>query len=479
MKKLVLVLGLFWAIGGRGQDTVYTYTYGGESDDVCERILPTGSGYLLLGNTASFGYGSTDIYLVETDKDFNVVKSKTIGSWDLDKMTDAQRYQGGYAICGHTNTEIIGSYTGKIWVLNDQLEVEMEATLDYGPYTFPEKIIVHDQHLYVGGRSGVGQGKYFITKLSPSLEEEFKREYSYSEIGRIDSWLWNDENIVATNLSGLGTADSVGNITVIDQSGNIILNFELPDSVGIARDISLLHDSNYLVVGDKIDTAIADSNRYAAISKINSDLNDVFWQSRFSFVEDFYLFGVKGLKIDSGKLSLIAVTNYQFSAEGLSIVVVEYDSNGIFLPDNGAYYGSIKMDDIASDALHIGADTVIIAGSTNGFGAGVKDFQLIVLPRRSPNNTNVVSTHSDTLNKTLTIDSELLIPHENQCLQSALYDLFYTSQECAFNTIIIYDLNGKTIKELSAVDSFDLRVLRAGPYIVCAEGTTCIKIVIP
>ena len=49
------------------QDTAYIYTFGGVEDDICKEIQATAdNGFILVGSTASFGNGATDIYLINT-----------------------------------------------------------------------------------------------------------------------------------------------------------------------------------------------------------------------------------------------------------------------------------------------------------------------------------------------------------------------------------------------------------------------------
>ena len=60
-------------------DTLWTKTYGGEENDVARRFLQTNDGgYAIIGYTNSFGAGSSDIWLLETDSNGKILKRNKI-----------------------------------------------------------------------------------------------------------------------------------------------------------------------------------------------------------------------------------------------------------------------------------------------------------------------------------------------------------------------------------------------------------------
>lgn len=61
------------------------------------------SGYVVLGYTNSFGAGGYDFYLIKLDKNFNIIWTKTYGgtNWDFGNCVE-QTSDGGYIICGET-----------------------------------------------------------------------------------------------------------------------------------------------------------------------------------------------------------------------------------------------------------------------------------------------------------------------------------------------------------------------------------------
>lgn len=61
------------------------------------------SGYVILGYTNSYGAGGYDFYLIKLDKNYNTSWSKTYGgsNWDFGNCVE-QTADGGYIICGET-----------------------------------------------------------------------------------------------------------------------------------------------------------------------------------------------------------------------------------------------------------------------------------------------------------------------------------------------------------------------------------------
>jgi len=466
MKRLVCIIVVALTLPARAQDTIGVYTYGGDSDDFGQRIFQTDSGYVLFGTTASFGKGTTDIYIVQTDKEFNTVASKTLGSWDIDRLSDVDQMATGFVLCGYTNTESIGNYTGKVWKLDNNLDLVSESKLEYGQVTIPGKILATGQSIYVGGWFSASHDKYFITRLSQQLQVKEKKEFEFDEIGKIESWIWND-NLVMANLRFIAPNDSVGEILVLDSGLQVVHSFLLEDSVGIAHDIRLLSDSNYLLVGSKIDTAINDSLRFASVTKINRELDSVFWNSRFHYQDaGAYVEGVKGLEVENKKILLIGNTDFQSFEEKTSVLATEYDSNGVFIPGNGFYFGFDEYEWVV-DAISTNGDTVVAIGYTDSYGAGKKDMMIMYMPRRNGSYGYVLQTFEDTLEHVLQVREVAGSP--SNCLSRCFRGRNYTPLGCNARWIRIYNTNGQLVRSIFPGRVSVLDGIPPGLYLVCSD----------
>ncbi|HKL02212.1 MAG TPA: hypothetical protein VJ911_01000, partial [Cryomorphaceae bacterium] len=77
-------------------------TFGGDENDFGFAVgQTTDGGYILFGQTQSFGNGLQDMYLVKTDEEGNETWSQTYGGLDYEFGISAQQtLDGGYILCG-------------------------------------------------------------------------------------------------------------------------------------------------------------------------------------------------------------------------------------------------------------------------------------------------------------------------------------------------------------------------------------------
>jgi hypothetical protein len=70
-------------------------TFGGINDDSTNSIIQTSDGFVIVGNTASFGAGSTDALLVKTDVQGNLLWAHTYGGVGPKMVISGQTYRWG------------------------------------------------------------------------------------------------------------------------------------------------------------------------------------------------------------------------------------------------------------------------------------------------------------------------------------------------------------------------------------------------
>jgi hypothetical protein len=87
-------------------DILWTHTYGGVENDFGFDVLETrDGGFLLVGDTKSFSYGWYDVYVVKTDDKGEILWSKNIGGTQPDEGFSLDRTgDGGYVIVGNTKS---------------------------------------------------------------------------------------------------------------------------------------------------------------------------------------------------------------------------------------------------------------------------------------------------------------------------------------------------------------------------------------
>jgi hypothetical protein len=87
-------------------------TFGGTGDDWAVSVQQTtDGGYILVGETESYGAGGSDVWLVKADSRGNEQWNKTFGGTDYDGAYSVQETtDGGYILAGCTDTYGAGSY---------------------------------------------------------------------------------------------------------------------------------------------------------------------------------------------------------------------------------------------------------------------------------------------------------------------------------------------------------------------------------
>ncbi|MFW9777777.1 MAG: hypothetical protein ACFFE8_02905 [Candidatus Heimdallarchaeota archaeon] len=90
----------------------WTHTYGGLAADWASALIQTtDGGYVLAGNTRSYGGGAGDMWLVKTNAIGVALWSQTYGGFETDEASAlVQTADGGFAIAGFTSSFYLGGF---------------------------------------------------------------------------------------------------------------------------------------------------------------------------------------------------------------------------------------------------------------------------------------------------------------------------------------------------------------------------------
>ncbi|MBT8378769.1 MAG: T9SS type A sorting domain-containing protein, partial [Ignavibacteria bacterium] len=114
-------------------DTTWTKTYGGSNDERAYSVMQTSDdGYIIVGETTSFGNGNDDAWLVRTNSIGDTLWTKSFGGAESDEGHSViQTSDGGFVIAGVKESSV--TYDD-MWLIKTNSSGEMlwEKTYDYG-----------------------------------------------------------------------------------------------------------------------------------------------------------------------------------------------------------------------------------------------------------------------------------------------------------------------------------------------------------
>ncbi len=99
---------------------VWSKTFGGSADDRAYDVKQTtDGGYIVAGQTVSYGAGSMDVFLIKTDATGNMLWSKAIGGAAIEVAYSVMQTSDGGYVMGGTSSSFIASSIGTYFVKAD------------------------------------------------------------------------------------------------------------------------------------------------------------------------------------------------------------------------------------------------------------------------------------------------------------------------------------------------------------------------
>jgi len=138
-------------------DTLWTKTYGGPDTDYGHSLQSTtDGGYIALAHTLSFGMGSLDFYLLRLDQNGDSLWTKTYGGTESDWGSSVQQTSdGGFILTGDTYS--FGDPKGDIYMIKTNADGDTMWTRTYGGTDYDRAyhvIQTNDKGYLIGGITG-------------------------------------------------------------------------------------------------------------------------------------------------------------------------------------------------------------------------------------------------------------------------------------------------------------------------------------
>jgi uncharacterized delta-60 repeat protein len=158
-------------------------TYGGKSTDVAVSIQQTvDGGYIAVAGTFSFGAGKYDIWVLKLSPEGTVEWQKTYGGYSYESAHFIQQTRdGGYIVAGETSS--FGAGLTDAWVLKLKPDGAIEWQKTYGRARFDRAHSIQQTReggYIVAGETrsfGAGEGDFWVLKLRPDGAVEWEKTY--------------------------------------------------------------------------------------------------------------------------------------------------------------------------------------------------------------------------------------------------------------------------------------------------------------
>ena len=267
-------------LSGSGQ---WAKTYGGTHDDFARSIQQTSDGgYIVAGKTSSSGAGGDDIWVLKLDASGNVAWQKAYGGDNHDEAHAIQQTaDGGYIVAGETYTFGAGNYD--VWILKLDSAGNVTWQNTYGgthdDYAYSIQQTADSGYIVAGKTTSFGAGgpDVWLLKLDASGSVTWQKTYGKN----LDDWA---NSIRQTPDGGyIMAGGSVGGgwsafwIVKLDASGNVtwekLYGGSEWDEASFVQQTS---DGGYIVAGW---TASFSADHHADIWVLKLDTNgDIAWQ---------------------------------------------------------------------------------------------------------------------------------------------------------------------------------------------------------
>jgi hypothetical protein len=383
-----IVAGETWSFGAGGSDfyvvkldsagnVVWTKTIGGSDDDYAWSIIQSSDGgYVVAGETWSFGAGSSDFWVVKLDSSGNVQWTKTIGGSSGDYANSIiQSSDGGYVVVGQTN-----SFGENIFVvkLDSSGNVLWSKTISGSYYDFVRSIIQSSDGGYVVVGRTLRAGRYdmYIVKLdsygdvvwTKTIGGDDDHDEAYSIIQSSDGGY-----VVAGYTESFGAGGSDFYVVKLDSSGNVQWTKTIGGSEKeVATSIIQSSDGGYVVAGFTESFGAGYFDIY--VVKLDSSGNVQWTKTIIGRSSDDFPWSI--IQSSDGGY-VVAGHTYSLGAGGWDFYVVKMDANGnVCFSQNVTNYSvssNVGSSSSPSATAFPQSPTVNTVSPTISYGGSVSD----------------------------------------------------------------------------------------------------------
>jgi len=305
--------------------------FGGTDDDRVYYVQQTSDGgYILAGFTTSFGASLSDIFLVKTDASGNLQWAKTYGGTDYDLAYSVrQTSDGGYILAGETRSFGAGDYD--IFLIKTDASGNLQWAKTYGGTGWDGASSIRqtsDGGYIVAGYTasfGAGLSDVFLVKTDASGNISWAKTYGGTSTDGATSVQQTLDGgyIVAGSTISFGAGDYDIFLIKTDASGN--LQWAKTFGGGNYDDASSFQqtsDGGYILAGWTTSFGAGLSDVFLVKTNVNGNLQ---WAKTYGGTDEDGAYSVRQTS-DGGYI--VAGSTISFGASSDDIFLVKTDANG-------------------------------------------------------------------------------------------------------------------------------------------------------
>ncbi|NQX99351.1 MAG: hypothetical protein HRT73_15955, partial [Flavobacteriales bacterium] len=374
--------------GGCAQGAAITFqkVYGGTGNERAHSIQPTvDGGYIVAGETTSFGAGGKDWFVMKIDVIGIEQWTKTYGSTSTDdgnSITIKQTSDLGFIVSGYTHSFGAGSfYDSYLLKLDVSGSVQWEKRLTGSSWDMFRDVIELSNGDFLCTGTAItntnGNADAHVVKISSTGNLIWvknigttAREHSESIVE-----LFNSDFIFSggTNLTDVGGAFANGYLVRTDSDGVVLWGKEY-GLVGFRdafNETILLNDGNILNIGWTASYGAGNNDVWL----LKTDTNGTaIWSKTYGGVNDDI--GVNVREKSNGELVISAFTGSFGGSNELLLINTDGLGNVIW----SKKYGGTSNDELdfwGKPMSLNSSDEIILVGGTNSFGSGNEDVYIV------------------------------------------------------------------------------------------------------
>lgn len=357
-------------------------TYGGTEDDDAFYVQQTSDrGFIVGGNTESFGDIHGDFWIIKLNSDGNIQWQRAYDGGGLEIFGSMQQTtDGGYIAAGSTQDIRLGSMSRDFWVLKLENDGDIQWQKAYGgssadgPATAIQQ--TSDGGYITGGLTqsfGEMPGDLLVLKLDDLGNIEWQKSYGGTGLERRVENIrqTNDGGFILTSVTTSFTPESSIWVLKLNALGDIQWQkVYSEEAAGIdVEDIQLANDGGYILLAERF---VRPLDQDFWVLKLEDD-GDIQWQKAYGGTG---LDDAQPIRQTSDGGYIMGGSTTSFGVSGEDLWIVKLDSDGNIQWERT--YGGDRDD----EAISLGQTSdggYIAAGGTESFGTAGKDFWVLRL----------------------------------------------------------------------------------------------------